>query len=105
MIEHFLSDYQSQIEALQWWHVVLGYLFVSVVNSIVDNRLSAMKEIAIAEAEREQSKISDAISLTLLNVLLDTMDYSWPTVGAWWEKAEYRRSLAMANKYRKSCYE
>lgn len=105
MIEQFLSDYQSQIEALQWWHVALGYLFVSFVDSLVDNRLNAMKEKAIAEVEREQSKISDAISWDLLCLLLDTMDYSWPVVGGNSERAVYRASIRLANRYRRACYE
>ncbi|ENI4487187.1 hypothetical protein ABXZ88_003058 [Vibrio fluvialis] len=79
MIEQFLSDYQSQIEALQWWHIVLGYLFVSVVDSIVDSRLNAMKEKAIAEVEREQSKISDDISGRMLFVLISIAECTWPS--------------------------
>ncbi|EKO3523285.1 hypothetical protein K7V76_003159 [Vibrio fluvialis] len=105
MIEQFLSDYQSQIEALQWWHVALGYLFVSFVDSLVDNRLNAMKEKAIAEVEREQSKISDAISWKLLYLLLDTIDYSWPVVGGYSERSAYRDAILMANKYRRASYE
>lgn len=105
MIEQFLSDYQSQIEALQWWHVASGYLFACFVDSLVDSRLNAMKEKAIAEVEREQSKIADAISWKLLYLLLYTMDYSWPVVGGYSERLAYRDAILMANKYRRASYE
>lgn len=102
MIEQLLSDYQSQVEALQWWHVVLGYLFVSVVDSFVDSRLNAMKENAIAEAEREQSEISDEISGRMLFVLTKTAEYTWPDYDEFGDRFAYLNSLSVAHMDKRS---
>ncbi|EKO3434958.1 hypothetical protein NTH51_002239 [Vibrio fluvialis] len=102
MIEQFPSDYQSQIEALQWWHVALGYLFVSVVDSLVDSRLNAMKEKAVAEAEREQSEISDEISGRMLFVLIKTAEYTWPDYDEFGYRFAYLNSLSVAHMDKRS---